>query len=133
MSGPVVLAIPPGDPGVYRGTYNQQNLLHLDASFGRWLYQDPTRRIQGIAAVFELHYTSTLQDSDRVEIANPSTQSNVVIGNGLNRLDILNATIGANLLITPLSTLRIGFVMPLELDPERQFDNELQISFNKYF
>lgn len=111
------------------GVFTEQSLLQFDLGLGRWLWRNGS---MGLAAVSELHYTSTMQDSDQVII--PLTNS----GGGqllvpANRLDILNMTMGAHMQLTPMSTLRVGAVAPLKSDPDRVFDSELQVYFNRFF
>lgn len=114
------------------GKYTEQNLLHLDATLGRWLAQDLDRYyLNGIAAIVELHYTSTLNNSDAVFVS--SLGGFGYLGNPLNRLDLLNLTSGLHFQISELSNLRVGAVVPLRAQPERVFDSEIQVSFNRMF
>ncbi|MGC4005191.1 MAG: hypothetical protein QM811_19560 [Pirellulales bacterium] len=120
---------------IEQGVYTEQNLLLLDLSLGRWLYHDPNaERFVGAALVFELHYTTTLQDTDVVPFGVPTfPPSNAAVFNSLNRLDVLNATVGCNFLLTPSSNLRIGAGAPVTGARDRLFDGEFQVSFNQYY
>ena len=49
------------------GKLTDQNLGFFDLGAGYWLYRDPDApRLTGIAAITELHYTTSLQDADRI-------------------------------------------------------------------
>jgi hypothetical protein len=125
-----------GPPGRAVGRLNEQNLMHADLSLGRWLSRTPEAMYgQGLAAIFELHYTTTIQDSDAINFGS-ITQAGFVGGtlnNPANRVDVLNLTSGLHWQITELSNFRVGCVVPLRVSPDRAFDAEIQASFNRYF
>jgi hypothetical protein len=84
----------------------------------------------------ELHYTSTMQDADMLAVfSTPSAldPSLAILRNPANRFDILNLTTGLHFNVTQLSDLRVGVVVPLRPGGNRQFDSEIQVSFNRYF
>jgi hypothetical protein len=110
----------PGPTGVLQ----DQNLLFVDASLGRWLRRscDPRRCLSGIAAMAELHYTTTLNDTDAV----------VGIDNPFNRMDILNAA--AVLHVQARRTaFRFGGVAPLRDNEERLYDAQVVFQLNRQF
>ena len=114
------------------GVYNEQNLFQVDMGLGRWLWQDRLRPVvTGLAGVAELHYTTTVQDTD--SISNPFNPNASILANGANRIDLLNLTTGLQAQLGPQSNLRIGTVVPLRNQPDRVFDSELQVSFNRRF
>jgi hypothetical protein len=123
-------------PGRVVGRFNEQNLAHADLSLGRWLYRNPDAKYgQGLAGIFELHYTTTIQDPDTVQFFN-SNQFGVLfgtLGNPANHIDLLNLTAGLHWQITQVSNFRVGCVAPLRVAPDRAFDAEIQASFNRYF
>jgi hypothetical protein len=125
-----------GPPGRAVGRLNEQNLMHADLSLGRWLSRTPEATYgQGLAAIFELHYTTTIQDSDTINFAD-FTQVGFVGGtlnNPANRVDLLNLTLGLHWQITELSNFRVGCAVPVRASPDRAFDAEIQASFNRYF
>lgn len=90
------------------GTYQEQDLLKLDLQVGYWLYQngDPDGFVTGIAPLLELHYTTTLNDSDRINIVQDYE-------NPFNRMDILNTTVGAQFNFGPRANGRLGVALPL--------------------
>ena len=113
----------------------EQHLLIVDFSMGRWLYHDvESDGLQGIAALFELHYTTTIQNADVLGSGRDSLLGGMELGNLYNRLDVLNLTAGLQFQLTPLANLRVGGVVPLRSPiSDRQFDSEIQVSFNRFF
>ncbi len=115
------------------GVFNEQNLLQTDIGLGRWLWQDSTRPVfTGLAGVFELHYTTTVQDTDVVGLGNGPFLSGSIL-NSANRQDLLNLTSGLQAQLGPLTALRVGAVVPLRNTPDRVFDSEIQVSLNRKF
>ncbi len=119
------------------GRLNEQTLLYLDATGGAWLYRDPNSRLAGLASIFELHYTTTLQDADQFGVfaANPNSfpgSSNFLLfGNNDNRQDILNGSVGLHTVLQSGTSIRVGGVFPLsKQDDKRLFDAEVQASVN---
>jgi hypothetical protein len=99
---------------------------------GRWLMKDlGYQYLDGIAAIGEFHYVTTLRDSDTV-IGGDGINS-FALTNVDNRIDYLNCTVGMHAQLTQLSNLRVAGVFPMRNDPDRQFDSELQIAFNRNF
>jgi hypothetical protein len=117
------------------GTLIDQNLFHFDVTVGQFLYRDYNARLSGIAAQVELHYTTTMQD------ANPVGLGTGQLGNPFNRLDLLILTAGLNFEFWNASWLTVGCAVPVRgsqdpisgLHPERPFDAEIQVFFNRYF
>lgn len=106
------------------GTIQDQNLLFVDVSAGKWLYQSSSRqqRLSGIAAITELHYTSTLNDTDSVD----------AIQNYFGHMDVLNMTIAMHADIA-LSSVRIGAAAPLRDDEESLYDAEVIVQLTRRF
>jgi hypothetical protein len=115
------------------GFFNEQNLLYLDLNMGTWLYNDPyARRLTSIALMGELHYTTTIQDTDTIGVAGPFGAFQ--LQNNYNRQDILNGTVALQFAIADKSFFRVGAVAPLSNQPDRRlFDSELQFQFNRLF
>jgi hypothetical protein len=112
------------DSGVELGVLQYQNLFFIDYSAGYWLYRNPCGTyLKGIAPMFELHYTTTMNDADAVG----------GITNNANRVDFLNCTGGVLLQMTDLSSLRVAGVAPLLERPNRNFDAEVGIQFIRKF
>jgi hypothetical protein len=87
--------------------------------------------LQGIAGVAEIHYVTTLQDADFVLFDGPGFVG--ALQTTANRIDLLNLTGGLQFQIGPLANIRVGCVVPLKLAPNRQFDSEMQVSYNRFF
>jgi hypothetical protein len=106
------------------GVLQDTPLMFADVAGGYQLYQNPYGTIAGIAPVAELHYATTLQDAD---FAN---------GNGFmlrdfsNRFDVVNLTLGTNILGRNGASIRPAFVIPLRTGDNKQFDYELQVQGN---
>jgi len=114
------------------GKLTDQNLGFLDIAAGYWVYRDPDApRLTGIAAVTELHYTTTLQNADRINGTANGTAINLNATG--NRFDVLNGTVGVQFLLFDASSLRIAGVFPLGGDDRRLFDSEVQVQFNRRF
>lgn len=113
------------------GTYTEQSILHIDGAVGRWLTEDLGRRyLRRIAGVMELHYATTVQNTDQVAV-NAGIPS--IFSVPSNRIDLLNLTSGLQFELTPKSNFRIGAVVPLRSYPDRVFSSELQLSLNRFF
>jgi hypothetical protein len=119
-------------PATTLGLLNDQNLGFLDIAAGYWLFRDPDApRLTGLAAITELHYTTTLQDVDRLTgTVNGGAFTINAIG---NRFDVLNATIGLQALLFEASSLRVAGVFPIGNEDRRLFDAEVQVQFNRRF
>jgi hypothetical protein len=126
-------------------TVREQTLMHLDLGAGYWVMRDPSRRwLTGFAPTAELHYTSTLTNAGLAtfnpdasfngSVANPTFPPfGAQVGNMRNRLDILNATVGATFLISDRATLATAVALPVFQGDNRTFDWEFQVQFNWYF
>jgi len=114
------------------GLLTDQNLGFLDLAAGYWLYRDPDApRLTGLAAVTELHYTTTLQNIDRINGTVNGAQ--FALNSTGNRFDVLNGTIGVQALLYDASSLRVAGVFPLGNEDRRLFDSEVQVQFNRRF
>jgi hypothetical protein len=122
-----------GGPTTTLGLFNEQNLLFVDLGSGYWLYRnDAGGGLTSLAAVLELHYTSSLQDTDRV--TGTVNGRPLVYTNNFNRFDILNLTAGLQAQFDYLTSVRIAGVVPLGSGNDRRFfDNELQVQVNRRF
>jgi len=122
-----------GNPGqtTSLGRLHEQTLMYLDVSAGYWILRNPQSTLSGLAALVEFHHTTTQQDADLVSGA--TSGAAFTFGNLLNRVDVPNLTVGLHAEINGRSELRVGGVFPLNDPPERAFDAELQISFNRRF
>ena len=54
-----------GVDAIWMTPFQEQNLMYVDAQFGVWLYHDHCARyVTGVAPVVELHYSTTMNDTD---------------------------------------------------------------------
>src|SRR4029077_20775986 len=124
-------ALPPAQlPLPFRVTdhIREQTLLHLDFGTGYWIRRDPGAKcVTGIAPTVELHWTSTL---DNAQVVNLPGAANLLalkqvngqpvfingvpqlgqeigpqVGSDRNRVDILDLTLGATFEIANRATL----------------------------
>lgn len=113
------------------GDYNLQSLFSVDLSSGYWLYRNPgSRGLTGLAAVLELHYTSTLQDSDFTSGYTDDSSVELFLNREANQQDILNLTLGMHTTINDRISLRLGHVIPLRNAFDRPFSSETQVQLN---
>jgi len=105
--------------------FNEQTLLYLDASYGRWLFHPPRPAgfFTGVAAMVELHYATSLAAPDEV----PVFQFGQFQGSLFD--DIVNVTAGINIELTGNSMLRFAGIFPFEGRPDRGFDAAWVASF----
>ncbi|MCA9187270.1 MAG: hypothetical protein R3E01_32640 [Pirellulaceae bacterium] len=117
-------------PNASLGRINEQTLLHLNASWGHWLWQNDCRFSRGLtslAALLELHYVATLDDAATLATAG------ITAGETRNRTQIVNTTLGAHSEFNQHTSLRVGAVFPLTEAPERLFDAELTVQLRRRF
>ncbi len=133
----VFMTDPAMGPGpVSIGKHTPANLLLVDVGGGVWLFRNPSAPyIQGVALIGEIHYTTTLQDADLVnsDATFPSPNGQVVIFDPQNRRDFLNLTVGLHTDIGPLTSIRVGAVLPLREGPDQPFDAEVHVSVNRLY
>ena len=101
-----------------------QTLLYLDAVVGYWWWQnDDADFMTGLASVFEVHYTSALNNASSVATRNQS----VSFGNTANHFNVVNVTFGLNAAIARNTQLRAACVLPLRDGTNRFFDSEFTV------
>ena len=118
------------------GKLTDQTLLHLDVGGGCWLIRRPQARVlTGVAAISEVHYTDTLQNTDFVAFSRPSviSPSIVDIRNPANWMNVVNVTAGVHFECFNDSTLRIAAAFPLTQRDDRFFDGELLVQFGQRY
>jgi|GEM_PF-2032545 len=113
----------------------EQTLLYIDYSFSTELFSAGRSRssscldIRRVLGLAELHYTTTLEDSDIVFSGTGSNPLFEVTSTG-NRLDVVNLTLGLHTEFANGTQLRLGTVAPLNDDDDRFFDFEFQAQVN---
>ena len=116
--------------GNQNGSLNEQALILWSFDIGYWAYRNPCSvGLTGIAPIVEVHYTSTLQDADRVTMLAGVAD----VGSLSDQLATWNTTMGITFEIANRSTLTTALVLPLNDDDNRQFDAELNVQLNYFF
>jgi hypothetical protein len=123
-------------PGNVAGRYNDQTLLYADLGGGYWLSRNPCATVTGLAALVEVHYTTTLNDSDSlfatpVGVGGGGHVMNLV--NPANRMDVINLTAALHAELAQYTSLRIGGVFPLNDPDDRFFDAEVAMQLIRRF
>jgi hypothetical protein len=107
------------------GRLHDATLLLLDGVVGCWLYRDPCARLlTGVAPVAELHYTTTLEDTESISGAG------LTVTSASRRLDILNLTLGTHVLLGEHLTVTPALAVPLRDGDDEQFDYEASVQAN---
>ena len=111
----------------------EQSLLYVDYSFSKLMYESASSRQSGcslrqLSALAELHYTTTLEDSDTVQIS--TLVNDFQITSFGNRIDVLNLTLGVHSIFGNGTQFRLGAVSPITDDDNRFFDFEFQAQLN---
>ncbi len=116
------------------GLFTEQNLLFFDLGTGYWLFRDDVDDggLTSLAAILELHYSSSLQDTDVVAGTVGGRPFNY--RNNFNRFDVINITTGLQAQLFDNTSVRVAGVFPLgSRDDQRFFDSELQVQINRKF
>jgi hypothetical protein len=120
-------------------TIQDQALLFLDASFGYWLFHDPSSDavVTGLAPMIELHHNTTLEDSESV-VVGPGINAGSFGGvdtytNPSNRLDVLNLTGAVRMELAGISYLTIFGVTPLREGDDKLFDSEFGVQYSRLY
>ncbi len=114
-----------------------QSILRLNLGWGYVLAEDPRASwIQRLTGLFEVHYTTTVQDADISSVAIIEDfgfgVQNIDIGNRSNRVDIVNLVTGlsanmGNFVVTN------GVTVPITTDSNRGFDFEYNLQIQRPF
>jgi hypothetical protein len=118
-------------PNSFLGDASDQTLLFASISQGYWCYRNHCYNqygLNGVAAIVELHYTTTIEGGDAV-----FNSSGDFVGGTVGRRDLLNLTAG---FITHYGRnwyIRTGAGAPLRDDADRSFDAEYVLQINRHF
>lgn len=117
--------------GAPAGSVADQSLLCFDWSIGYWIYQTGccgNCGMAGIAPMFELHYTTTISDTDSVAVPFGGT-----LENRFGDTTYFNMTAGVVCATTSGWRLRVAAVAPLLDRRDRRFDTEFLVQANRRF
>jgi hypothetical protein len=110
------------------GTLNDPTWLFASVNVGYWAHRmDSSQCLSGIAPTFELHYNTTLQDTDSINVGP------FQVGDRFSHLEMVNLVAGVNFEFFGHSYLSLGYVAPVTNGADRFFDGELRVLFNRYF
>jgi hypothetical protein len=116
-----------------------QTIMRLNLGFGYILVDEPNADLlQQLAAIIELHWTSTLNDATITSIpvlvdSGAIPLQTIEFGNALNRVDIVNLALGASARVGGW-VLTNGITVPLGADiDERAFDFEYNLQVQRPF
>jgi hypothetical protein len=117
-----------------------QTLLRLNLGTGYHLIRPGEASwIDQLSALFEVHYTSTLEDANLSELPiqvitqiGTITPQTVTVGNQDNRVDIVNAAVGTAGQWGPWTVIN-GVVAPIREAPDRGFDFEYNLQLQRLF
>jgi len=126
VNGNPILENLAGGPLDRIGRFNDSSLAHVDISAHRTVYESrrSTSKLKAVIANAELHYTGTLQRSDAV------AGNGIVVTDLKNNFNILNATVGAHLLVGKNIVVTPGMSVPLRDGLDEQFDYEALLQVN---
>ena len=120
---------------------NLQSLMRLNLGWGYHFIDDPCRDVlQRLTGLFEVHYTSTLNDAPisyfpvgiTGSVGNPSAQT-ISVGNMAGRVDILNMVAGLSAKMNSWIFTN-GVTVPIKSRPcDRGFDFEYNFQAQRVF
>jgi hypothetical protein len=137
--------------GLFVGRLKEQTLLYADISLGKWLYRNECNCcrcrqccVTGIASIFELHYTGSLNDADQLDVGEDFliNGTDARVGAVENRFDVLNLTMGLQVELSEQWRINVAGVVPLrkrEFEAsglrreDRFFDGEFSLQINRFF
>ena len=119
------------------GSYDLQSLFSVDFAIGKWLLRRPGRRgLTGLAAIAEIHATTTLEDSDvlKEDAGALSTVADSETAFVLKQPDpqqqIVNMTFGIHTTFSNNLSIRFAQVVPLN---SGAFSTESQLQVGMTF
>jgi hypothetical protein len=136
---------PVNQPIPVRADLFAQTLMRVNLGWGYNFWESSKRDRYGrcaadrLAGLFEVHYTTTLQDANLSDIQTadlaintPANLQTIKVGNVNNRVDILNLATGASLLLGD-TIITTGFVLPVRDGADRGFDLEYNAQVQRRF
>lgn len=115
-----------GGPLASIGRFTDSTLIHGDVSAHRTIYQSrrSTSKLKAMIANAELHYTGTVNGADTV------AGNGVFVTNLKRNFNIVNATVGAHLVLGKHVVVTPGMSVPLTSGLDKQFDYEAILQLN---
>jgi hypothetical protein len=115
------------DEGLTRvGVLQNATLMFVDLGIGYRLCENNfSRGISAIHPIFEIHYGTTIQNADVV-----AAGGFAVSGNHTSRFDVVNLTLGADIVFGRNLHIRPAIVIPLSEGDNQLFDYEAGLQVN---
>lgn len=132
---------PAGSPGLGTTELQPQTLLRLNLGIGYVLAENRHADfIQKLTSLFELHYTTTLNEANinsipielTIDGAGIGSFQSIDVGNAENRVDILNAVAGLSANMNNW-VITNGFTAPIGTGSNRGFDFEYNLQVQRPF
>jgi hypothetical protein len=108
------------------GSLNDATFLFADVGIGYWLHQSSTSLVTGIAPTVELHYNTSLQAADNVNVGA------MRIGNFGDNVESLNITAGGTITIGESTNVTAGYVAPIGGGSDQQLDGGFRLIVDYY-
>jgi hypothetical protein len=107
------------------GVLHDATLLFVDAGVGYTLYErDCPHGMLRISPTAEIHYSTTLQDTDAV------AGNGFVVRSATRRFDVLNLTFGTAVVLNERLAIRPALAFPLRDEDDKQFDLEAMLQID---
>ena len=107
------------------GVLQDATLLFADVGVGYSLYQKPGGGgLTSVSPTAELHYSTTLQDTDIAD------GNGFLVRSPTRRFDVLNLTLGTSLLWNDRLWIRPAMAIPLRDDDDEHFDYEAMVQMD---
>lgn len=114
------------------GRYRDQTFMYLDVAAGVWLYRNNyTRGLSGVAAIFEVHYTQSIESLDTLANNNGTFRIGGDVRGADDNFSLVNFTAGLTTTCGYGKSTTIGYAFPMT--GGRSFDGEIRASLNWYF
>tara|TARA_R110002072_G_scaffold179059_1_gene335092 strand:- start:166104 stop:167054 length:951 start_codon:yes stop_codon:yes gene_type:complete len=107
--------------------FHSQSLLRLSGGGGRWFFRKNHGLLRGLAGLAELHFTTTLEDSDSTTLVSMARAQ--ALSNADGHQSVLNLTSGLHLELPGSANARVGVNVPLR-DHQRFHDATLMVQVN---
>lgn len=104
------------------GRIHDANFLFADVSVGYWMYDSESDGlVQRIAPTAELHWSKSLQETDRVQAGA------IQVGNFADNIDIVTGLVGINVMMKGQTHLSMGYGAPLMTGADQPFDGSFRM------
>jgi hypothetical protein len=105
------------------------DFLYVDLSWGYWLYRNNCccSPISGFAPIFEVHWNSSLENTQSV------TANGFRVGTSVGDIDLVNLVFGATLECGGNTSISTAFVTPVAGGDDKDFDGEFRLILNRRF